>query len=115
MTTTKDGDKMNSGLTEEGGKTIRTFMDVLKQEPISLALVVMNIALLIIFYIVIQAAGTTRAREVAMIYENEKRNSELLAKCIDPETLRQLIDQIRKSSKAGQNNNFAETADDIKL
>src|SRR5262245_46725352 len=88
------------GAVEEGGKIATSIIDVLKQEPISLALVIMNLALLGMFFYVGSKSAETRAREVSMIYENEKRTSELLAKCVDPGTLREILDQF-KGIKSG--------------
>ena len=43
--------KMNPGMTEEVGKVTGTFMGIMKETPLSLALVVMNLALIaFIFY-----------------------------------------------------------------
>ena len=62
---------------EEGGHAARTFMEALKGQPLSLALVVMNLALLGYIYY----AGTLRHRELELLYENRKQVHELLANC----------------------------------
>jgi hypothetical protein len=41
---------MNPGVSEEVGKTTRSFMDVLREQPLSLALVVMNLSLVIYMF-----------------------------------------------------------------
>ena len=75
---------MNPGVVEEGAATARSFIEVLKQEPISLALVVMNIALLGIFYFILTTIAATREREIALLYAEQKEVREILAKCIVP-------------------------------
>ena len=35
---------MNAGITEEVGKQVGGFMDIMRSQPLSLALVVMNVA-----------------------------------------------------------------------
>jgi len=84
-----------AGAIEEGGKVAESIVDALKREPISLALVLMNVALLLIFFYVAQKSSETRAHEVNMIYENQKHTAELLAHCVDPGTLREILDQFR--------------------
>jgi len=84
-----------AGAVEEGGKVAESFIEALKREPISLALVVMNVALLLMFFYVAQKSSETRAHEVQLIYDNEKRTAELLARCVDPGTLREILDQFR--------------------
>lgn len=75
---------MNPGPVEEAGKLAGTFMDSLKQQPLSLALVVMNVALLGIFFYVINVNAKQREREVALIYADQKEIRNLLAKCVVP-------------------------------
>jgi hypothetical protein len=75
---------MNPGVIEEGAAVTKTFMDVLKNEPISLALVVMNVALLIIFYFILMAVSQTREREINLLFSEQKDVRELLARCVVP-------------------------------
>jgi hypothetical protein len=74
-----------TGAIEEAGKAANTFMDALKHEPISLALVVMNICLLLFFYVMITTIAKHRARELDLLYADKKETAELLAKCVVPE------------------------------
>ena len=75
---------MNPGVVEEGAAVTRSFIDVLKSEPISLALVVMNVALLLIFYFILTTIAATREREIALLYDEQKEVRELLSKCVVP-------------------------------
>lgn len=77
---------MNPGPVEEVGKAGGIFMSIMKDQPLSLALVIMNVALLILFYIIMQAVTKTREREVNLMYEDHKEVRELLAKCVIPKT-----------------------------
>ena len=72
-------------IAEQGGKAVNTFVDSMKREPLSLALVVMNICLLVFFYVLLKAVTTQREREVGLLYQDHAQVRELLTKCIVPE------------------------------
>jgi hypothetical protein len=73
------------GVVEEGSKVILSWTDSLKREPLSLALVLMNLALLGFFWLILNAVAQQREREVKLMYEDKKEVRELIAKCIVPE------------------------------
>jgi hypothetical protein len=73
------------GAVEEGAKLTTSFFDALKREPLSLALVVMNMALLLFFYVLLTRVADQREREVNLLYEDKKEVRELLARCVVPE------------------------------
>jgi hypothetical protein len=73
------------GAVEEGAKLTGSFFEALKREPLSLALVVMNMALLLFFYVLLTRVADQREREVNLLYEDKKEVRELLAKCVVPE------------------------------
>jgi hypothetical protein len=75
---------MNPGPVEEVGKAAGSFIDALKREPLSLALVVMNLSLLGFFWLILSAVAAQREREVKLLYEDKKEVRELIAKCIVP-------------------------------
>ena len=66
---------------EEGGKAARTFMESLKDQPLSLALVVMNVMLLGYLYYTGVTAANERHVEMQLLYENRKFVGQLLANC----------------------------------
>ena len=66
---------------EEGAKTARTFMESLKDQPLSLALVVMNVMLLGLLYYNGITAANERHVEMQLLYENRKFVGQLLANC----------------------------------
>ena len=69
------------GAVEEGGKAVSGVVDALKSQSLSLALVIMNIALLLIFYTIAVKTSETRQREFGLIFDNQKEMMQLLAKC----------------------------------
>jgi uncharacterized membrane protein len=84
---------VNSGPAEEVGKAANTFMDVMKSQPLSLALVVMNILLLILLYYIAQASKDTRRQEFDVLVSQQKEMSQLLFKCVPAEILKELQQQ----------------------
>ncbi len=76
---------MNGGVVGEVGKAAGTFMDALKREPLSLALVVMNLALLLFFYVILIRVADQRRDEINLLYADKKEVRELLTKCVVPE------------------------------
>lgn len=72
------------GPVEEAGKAASTFMDALKAQPLSLALVVMNMTLLAYMFYWSQSINTARQESIKMILDVEKQVHELLSKCVVP-------------------------------
>jgi hypothetical protein len=70
------------GAIEEGSKVILSWTDTLKREPLSLALVVMNMALLGFFWLILSAVAAQREREVNLLYADNKQVRELIIKCL---------------------------------
>ena len=76
---------MSPGVAEEAGQTARGVVSVMKDQPLSLALVVMNIALLALFwYFTSTNANRNRERD-SLMYADQKHVRELLAACRLPE------------------------------
>ena len=76
----------NGGVIEETGKATREFIGALRKEwPLSLALVLMNICLLVFCYIILRTVADQREREVALLYADHKEVRDLLSRCIVPE------------------------------
>ncbi len=74
-----------AGPVEIAGQATIGFMDSMKREPLSLALVLMNLCLLFFFYIILMRIADQRKEEVALLYQDKKEVRELLAKCVVPE------------------------------
>ena len=66
---------------EEGGKAANNFIRIMQNQPLSLALVVMNICLLGFLYYTGITAASERHREMELLYENRKFVGQLLANC----------------------------------
>jgi hypothetical protein len=75
---------MNPGLGEEAGQTARSFIDALRQQPSTLALIVANIAMLVFMFYALTQAGEFRDSMLAQQYEYQHKVAELLARCVIP-------------------------------
>lgn len=73
---------MNPGVGEEVGKATNVFMQIMKDQPLSLALVIMNVLLLGIFFYVIQTATKTRHEEMDRIFLAQSETNKLLYNCV---------------------------------
>ena len=73
-----------AGAIEESAKLAGGFLDALKREPLSLSLVVMNLALLGAGYLLLTTVAAQREREVNLMYADKREVRELLAKCVVP-------------------------------
>jgi hypothetical protein len=73
------------GAIEEGAKVATGLVDSLKTQPLSLALVLMNICLLGFFWLILTKVAEQRQREVQLLYEDKKEVRELIARCIVPD------------------------------
>lgn len=67
---------------EEGGKAARTFMGIMKDEPIALSLCVMNVLLLGFLYYTGVVAHDERKAEMQLLYENRSEMAKLLYQCV---------------------------------
>jgi hypothetical protein len=78
------GSKMNPGVGEESVKVVGGVVESLKQQPLSLALVIMNVALLALFFWIGKTVASTREREINLLYTDQKEIRELLSRCVVP-------------------------------
>lgn len=76
---------MNPGAIEEGAKAAGTFMEALRSQPLSLALVVMNLALIGFLYYEHANLNSERKGELDLLYQNRQEVAVLLAQCHWPE------------------------------
>ena len=72
------------GAVEEVAQASNAFMRIMQKEPLSLALVVMNLCLLLFFYVLLTAVAAQREREIGLLYADKKEVREMLAKCVVP-------------------------------
>lgn len=73
-----------TGAVEEVGKAAGGIIDSLKSQPLSLALVIMNLALLGFFYFLLTTLAGQRERAMTQLYEDNKTVRDLLSRCIVP-------------------------------
>lgn len=73
---------MNPGIAEEVGKSTNFFMKIMKDQPLSLALVVMNVLLLMLFFYVIQTATDVRNKELERVFTAQAETNKLLFNCV---------------------------------
>ncbi len=76
---------MNPGPTEEGIKVAGSFVDIMKREPLSLALVLMNLSLLFFSWMILSSVAKQTEHEIDLLYTDNKDVRSLLAKCVIPE------------------------------
>lgn len=76
---------MSPGPAEEGIKVAGSFVDALKREPLSLALVVMNICLLVFSWMILSSVAKQNEIEFHLLYADKEKVESLLSKCIVPE------------------------------
>lgn len=78
---------MNPGPVEEAGKVAGGFLDAMKSQPIMLGLVVMNLAMVVMLYVVIRFAQDQRRTEFEMIFTGQREVQQLLSTCIVPQSV----------------------------
>jgi len=72
---------VSPGIPEEAGQTARSALDVFREQPFMLAMVLINIALLGYLYYESVQAHQDRRREIELLYDNRKFVGDLLARC----------------------------------
>jgi hypothetical protein len=87
---------MNPGVTEEVGKQVTGFMQVMREQPLSLALVVMNF--LIVAYLFYSGAQQlSQRKEMAeMIVTWSKETDKVLASCVSIEVMKLVVDSLER-------------------
>jgi hypothetical protein len=75
---------MNPGALEEGARAAGTFMTIMKEQPLSLALSVMNIALIALIWWFTTKQIEVRNHDLELYFAHQKETSILLSRCIVP-------------------------------
>jgi hypothetical protein len=73
---------MNPGVTEEVGKTTRSFFEAMKDQPALLVMAIANLALIIFMYFALSAAAGFRTELIKQSFEFQKQAADLLARCV---------------------------------
>lgn len=77
---------MNPGPVEEAGQTARSVITSLGENPATLALIVANIAMLAFLFYAMNAAAGFRNEMLRQQFEYQHKVSDLLSKCVVPQT-----------------------------
>jgi hypothetical protein len=80
----------------EAGKTARSFFDALKDEPLSLALCVMNIILLGYLFYEGSAVTTQRKETVDAMIQSQGKSNQLLANCVSKDVLDTVVHALER-------------------
>ena len=75
---------MNPGPVEEAGQTARSFIEALRQQPATLALIIANISLLVFIFYALAKGAEFRDQSLKNQFELMRETSLLLSKCIVP-------------------------------
>lgn len=87
------------GTVEEAGKAASGFIDALKGQPLSLALVVMNVAMLAMLFYWASSVQAARLEAIRMVLDVEKQVHEILSKCVVPSQRSDSGKQLSDSTK----------------
>jgi len=75
---------MNPGPVEEAGKVATGIVGALASQPLALSLVLMNIGLMVIFYVVLDRVDSHQLHREQAALAEQKEVRELLSHCIIP-------------------------------
>jgi hypothetical protein len=75
---------MAPGALEEGAKAAGTFMTIMKEQPLSLALSVMNLALIGLIWWFTVKQTEVRNHDLELYFAHQRETSQLLSRCIIP-------------------------------
>jgi sensor domain CHASE-containing protein len=82
---------MFSGLFEALGKVGVTFVEVLRNQPLALVLLVINLALLTTLYIGESNRIASRERALDVIFQQQNRIQERLVHCLNADDILKLL------------------------
>jgi hypothetical protein len=75
---------VNPGALEEGAKAAGTFANIMKDQPLSLALSVMNIALIVMIWWITSRQTELRNHDLSLYFQHQRETAALLAQCVVP-------------------------------
>jgi hypothetical protein len=85
---------MNPGVTEEVGKATHTFMDIMREQPLSLALVAMNLLLLGFLWYSNSVQLSQRRETVELIVKWQQDSDRLLANCVSKDIMEIVVNAL---------------------
>ena len=87
---------MNPGVTEEAGRAAHTFMDILRGQPLSLALVAMNVLLVVFLFYSNSQTLTQRQRALDQIVAWQQQTDTLMANCVSKEVVEIVVQALER-------------------
>ena len=85
-----------AGITEEAGKAVSGFVNVMGGQPLALALVIMNFVLLGYLFYTASSSNTQRRETVDLIVGWQKETDKLMVNCVSAEVTRSMMDNMQK-------------------
>ena len=73
---------MNPGITEEVGKTTRSFFEAMKDNPALLVMAMANLLLIGFMYFALSAAAGFRTELIKQSFEFQNKAADLLSRCV---------------------------------
>lgn len=87
---------MNPGISEEVGKASHTFMEIMRAQPLSLALVVMNMLLLGFLWYSNSVQLKQRKETVELIVKWQQESDRLMANCVSKDVMQIVVDALER-------------------
>jgi hypothetical protein len=84
------------GITEEAGKAVSGAVSAMSGQPLSLALVIMNLVLLGYLFYVGSSTNSQRKETVDLIVGWQKETDRLMANCVSGEVTRTMLDNMQR-------------------
>ena len=83
-------------IAEQTGKTARSFFSIMKESPLSLALVVSNFLLLIFLFYNGITTLTQRRETVALIVAWQQETDKLMANCVSKDIMQIVVEALER-------------------
>jgi hypothetical protein len=85
-----------AAIHEEVSKQVGSFMDIMRAQPLSLALVIMNFALVVFLFYSNSQTLTQRQSALTQIVDWQQRTDQLMASCVSIEVMRLVVDALER-------------------
>ena len=80
---------------KEIGQTTRSFFDALKDQPLSIALVVMNFAMMAFLFYIGHSTQEYRKEATKMIISWSEATDQLMAQCVSKEIMQMVLEALK--------------------
>jgi len=88
---------MNPGITEEISKQVGGFMEIMRAQPLSLALVMMNLLLIVFLFYSQSQTLTQRQNALDQIVTWQRQTDTLMAGCISKDALELVLNAVLRT------------------